>query len=60
MNAGHPTHGASRTNRPRRSPARALGAALGRLIAIPPEPTPTRESAHMRAFTASWPRFALA
>lgn len=60
MNAGANRDGGSRTNRRRQSPARALGAAVGRLIGFPPElgrrivPTP------IPAFAASWPRLAIA
>jgi hypothetical protein len=58
MNAGVSRDGAGRMNR-RRSPARVIGAALGRLIAFPPDPDRTREPMPT-AFASSWPRFAVA
>jgi len=36
-----------------------IGAALGRLIAFPPDPDRTREPMPT-AFASSWPRFAVA
>jgi len=60
MNAGHTAQGTSRTNRRRSSRARTLGAAVGRLIGLPPDPHRTREPLPTTAFAASWPRLVIA
>jgi hypothetical protein len=59
MNAVETTY-AGRTNRRRKSPARAIAAALGRRSSFRPAPEHARQSMPTRTFAESWPRLVIA
>jgi hypothetical protein len=59
MNPTQTPQAGNRTNRRRQSPARALGAALGRIVSFP-DPDRARQGAPMPSLAASWPRLVIA
>jgi hypothetical protein len=54
-----PQTAGNRVNRRRQSPARALGAALGRIVGFPPDPDSACRPTPLPSLAASWPRLVI-